>query len=92
MPGTQGTTAGVQTIPKVLGGMGIAIVSTSKGLMTDRECREQKVGGEVIGTCILVITVLYVERNKKGVYFVAFRKNTGCYSCRSAGQGRWPAD
>jgi small subunit ribosomal protein S8 len=36
-------------IPKVLGGLGIAIVSTSKGLMTDREARTQKVGGEIIG-------------------------------------------
>jgi small subunit ribosomal protein S8 len=36
-------------IPKVLGGLGIAIVSTSKGVMTDKEARQQKVGGEVIG-------------------------------------------
>ncbi|XMB71745.1 30S ribosomal protein S8 [Mycoplasmatota bacterium WC30] len=35
-------------IPKVLNGLGIAIVSTSKGLMTDRAARRQKVGGEVI--------------------------------------------
>jgi small subunit ribosomal protein S8 len=35
-------------IPKVLGGLGIAIVSTSKGVMTDKEARQQKVGGEVI--------------------------------------------
>ena len=39
----------VHTIPKVLGGLGVAIVSTSRGLMTDREARAQKVGGEVIG-------------------------------------------
>ena len=39
----------VHAIPKVLGGLGVAIVSTSKGLMTDREARAQKVGGEVIG-------------------------------------------
>jgi len=32
----------------VLNGMGIAILSTSKGLMSDRECRQQKVGGEVL--------------------------------------------
>jgi len=36
-------------VPKVLGGMGITIVSTSKGLMTDRDARAQKVGGEIIG-------------------------------------------
>jgi len=35
-------------MPKVLNGMGIAIVSTPKGLMTDRECRKQNLGGEVI--------------------------------------------
>jgi small subunit ribosomal protein S8 len=35
-------------IPKVLGGMGITIVSTSRGLMTDKHARKEKVGGEVI--------------------------------------------
>ena len=40
---------GTQALPKVLGGMGIAIISTSRGLMTDRQAREQHVGGEVIG-------------------------------------------
>ena len=40
--------AGVTTIPRVLGGLGIAIVSTSRGLMTDRDARKQKVGGEVL--------------------------------------------
>jgi len=35
-------------IPKVLNGLGIAIVSTSKGVLTDKEARAQKVGGEVI--------------------------------------------
>ncbi|HET7615936.1 MAG TPA: 30S ribosomal protein S8 [Bacillales bacterium] len=37
-----------QEIPRVLGGLGIAIVSTSKGLMTDKEARKQQVGGEVL--------------------------------------------
>ena len=37
-----------QNIEKVLGGDGIAIVSTSKGIMTDKEARKQKTGGEVI--------------------------------------------
>jgi small subunit ribosomal protein S8 len=37
-------------IPKVLNGMGIAILSTSKGVMVDREARKQKVGGELICT------------------------------------------
>lgn len=37
-----------QDLPKVMGGFGIAIVSTSKGLMTDRAARKAKLGGEVI--------------------------------------------
>ncbi|MGZ6131798.1 MAG: 30S ribosomal protein S8 [Myxococcaceae bacterium] len=37
-------------IPRVLNGMGIAILSTSRGLMVDREARKQKVGGELICT------------------------------------------
>jgi len=35
-------------LPRVLGGIGIAIISTSKGIMTDREARKQGVGGEVL--------------------------------------------
>ena len=35
-------------IPRVLNGLGIAIISTSKGLMTDKEAREAKLGGEVL--------------------------------------------
>jgi len=35
-------------IPRVRGGMGICILSTSKGVLSDRECRKQKVGGEVL--------------------------------------------
>ncbi|MBP1690695.1 MAG: ribosomal protein [Bacteroidetes bacterium] len=35
-------------IPRVLGGLGIAIISTSRGLMTDRQAREAHVGGEVL--------------------------------------------
>ena len=35
-------------VPRVLGGMGIAILSTNQGLMTDREARRRKVGGEVL--------------------------------------------
>ena len=38
----------VEDMPKVMKGLGIAIVSTSKGIMTDREAREQNVGGEVL--------------------------------------------
>ena len=37
-----------EEMPRVLGGLGIAIVSTSKGLMTDREARKQNIGGEVL--------------------------------------------
>lgn len=35
-------------VPRVLGGLGIAILSTSKGLMTGKECRKTRVGGEVL--------------------------------------------
>ncbi len=35
-------------LPKVLGGLGIAIISTSKGVMTDRDARKQMIGGEVL--------------------------------------------
>ena len=37
-------------LPKVLGGMGIVIVSTSKGVMSDRACRQAHIGGEVLCT------------------------------------------
>ena len=40
--------AGTQNLPRVLNGLGIAILSTSKGVMTDKEARTQKVGGEVL--------------------------------------------
>ena len=36
------------SIPRVLGGLGVAVLSTSNGLMTDREARKRKVGGEVL--------------------------------------------
>lgn len=36
------------SLPKVYGGLGVAILSTSKGLLTDNEARDQKIGGEVI--------------------------------------------
>ncbi len=37
-----------EEIPRVLGGLGIAIISTSRGLMSDRQAREAHVGGEVV--------------------------------------------
>jgi len=37
-------------VPRVLGGLGIAIISTNQGLLTDREARERRVGGEVLCT------------------------------------------
>ena len=40
--------ANKEELPKVLNGLGIAIISTSKGLMTDKEAREAGVGGEVL--------------------------------------------
>jgi small subunit ribosomal protein S8 len=41
---------GVDKLPSVLNGMGIAVVSTNKGVLSDRQCREQKVGGELLCT------------------------------------------
>ena len=40
--------AGFQDMPKVMNGLGIAIVSTSKGIMTDKKARQLNVGGEVL--------------------------------------------
>ncbi len=39
---------GKEELPKVLGGLGVAIVSTSAGVMSDRQAREQGIGGEVL--------------------------------------------
>lgn len=39
---------GYEQLPKVLGGLGIAIISTSKGVMTDKVARANKIGGEVL--------------------------------------------
>lgn len=39
---------GYRDMPRILNGLGIAILSTSKGVMTDKEAREQKLGGEVL--------------------------------------------
>ncbi len=38
-----------EEVPRVLGGVGISILSTSEGIMTDEECRRKGVGGEVLG-------------------------------------------
>ena len=40
--------AGKDTIPRVLNGLGIAVVSTSQGVMTDKEARSKNIGGEVL--------------------------------------------
>jgi len=39
---------GADRLPRVLGGLGVAVLSTSQGLMTDREARERHVGGEIL--------------------------------------------
>lgn len=41
---------GVDDLPKVLNGMGITILSTPKGILSDRKCRDARVGGELICT------------------------------------------
>lgn len=40
--------AGVEDIPKVLGGLGVALISTSRGILTGKECEKKNVGGEVL--------------------------------------------
>lgn len=40
--------SGVERMPRVMNGLGVAIVSTSKGVMTDKEARKENVGGEVL--------------------------------------------
>ena len=40
--------AGREELPKVLGGLGIAIISTNQGVITDKEARKRNVGGEVL--------------------------------------------
>ena len=40
--------AGVKKLPRVMGGLGIAIISTSQGIMTDHEARRRRVGGEIL--------------------------------------------
>src|SRR5688572_8391592 len=42
------TYSGVASMPRVLNGLGIAIISTSKGVMTDKEAKSQNVGGEIL--------------------------------------------
>ncbi|MDD5496612.1 MAG: 30S ribosomal protein S8 [Candidatus Omnitrophica bacterium] len=39
---------GLDELPRVYGGLGIAVISTSKGLLTDQEARAQKIGGEIV--------------------------------------------
>ncbi len=39
---------GVKSLPRVLNGLGIAVISTPKGLMTDKQARKQRLGGEVL--------------------------------------------
>jgi small subunit ribosomal protein S8 len=40
--------SGCESLPRVCDGLGIAIVSTSRGVLSDRQCREKKVGGELL--------------------------------------------
>ncbi len=42
--------SGVDKLPRVLAGLGIVIVSTSKGVMSDKSCREANIGGEILCT------------------------------------------
>lgn len=42
--------SGVSDLPRPLNGLGVAIVSTSKGVLSDRKCRQEKIGGEILCT------------------------------------------
>ncbi len=42
--------SGVSDLPRVLDGLGVVVVSTSRGVLSDRQCREQNVGGELLCT------------------------------------------
>lgn len=42
--------SGIEDMPMVLGGLGITVVTTSKGVMSDRRCRSEKLGGEILCT------------------------------------------
>ena len=42
--------SGVESLPRPLDGLGVAVVSTSRGVLSDRQCREQNLGGEVLCT------------------------------------------
>ena len=55
---------GYKDMPRVLNGLGIAILSTSKGVMTNKEARELKIGGEVICYIYELKEVYYVKNRK----------------------------
>ncbi len=40
--------SGVEDIPKVIGGMGVSVISTSKGILTGKECEKNNIGGEIL--------------------------------------------
>ena len=53
---------GYKDMPRVINGLGIAIISTSKGVMTNKEAAELKIGGEVFVLCILIGIELAMSR------------------------------
>ena len=55
-----------KNLPQVLGGMGIAIISTSKGLLTDRKARKENIGGEVL--CYVYWLYKNPLRKREGFY------------------------
>ena len=60
--------AGKDELPKVLGGLGIAIISTSKGVMTDKAARKAGLGGEVLAVVWKSLEVKYVQNWQKTDY------------------------
>ena len=56
--------AGKEELPRVLGGLGIAIISTNQGVVTDKKARELQVGGEVLALSLIHIWYRFLQRRK----------------------------
>ena len=59
-----------QRIPRILGGMGIVILSTSRGIMTDREARLKRIGGEIFLYIVIFLTPELYEKLLSNPFFV----------------------
>ena len=62
--------AGKDNLPKVLGGLGVAILSTNQGIITDKEARKLQVGGEVLSICLVGIEHLMKSSHRRRLRLV----------------------